>query len=170
MILDGVEPSKVIFLDIDGVLATSTKRSIFAPKTKWIKDYDCYPFDPYCVEILNEIIDNTDGAEIVLSSDWQKHFDLVQLEEIFKLNGLKKAPIDHTKQVRVKMTSPQMVDRVVAINKYLYEHSSIQKFVVIDDLPMYNDFHAEVFAWCYDGVKGIALEGIKDKIILNLNY
>lgn len=135
----------------------------------WLEDLDCYPFDPYCVEVFNEILDNTD-ADIVLSSDWQRHFDLEQLFKIFTLNGVKKAPIDHTRQVKVKMTSMPMVDRVVAINKYLDDHPSIQKYIIIDDMPMYHDFHEQVFAWCYDGVKGIALEGLKDKIILNINY
>lgn len=58
---------KIIFLDIDGVLALafgSMKRN-----NKW----DAYPFDKKAVKVLNKILKET-GAEIVLSSYLLNHF------------------------------------------------------------------------------------------------
>lgn len=169
--LDSVAPTKVIFLDIDGVLATDSKQSLYTPKDsdKWIKKYDCYPFDPACVEVFNEILNNVE-ADIVISSDWQKFYTLEQLGDIFELNGIKQKPVDITRQVKVKLSSTNMWDRIVAIKKYVDEHPTIQKYVVIDDMPMLNDFDPKVFAWCRDGIKGIVLDGIKDQIIYTLNY
>lgn len=162
--------NKVIFLDIDGVLATETNRSLFAPKKLWIEKFDrCYPFDPICVEILNEILNETD-AEIILSSDWQYYFNLENLGEIFLLNGVLKKPVDITRQVRTRLSLSPISDRVTAINKYLESYSDIEKYIIVDDLPLNDSFNPNIFAWCEDVRLGIAMMGIKNKIILSLNY
>jgi hypothetical protein len=88
---------KVIFLDIDGVLATNkefaTNRTKFREKYLWAKELRVpYGWNKGCVEVFNEILDAT-NSEIVISSDWRFHWDLDELDKIFKVNGVKKSPI-----------------------------------------------------------------------------
>ena len=56
---------KVIFLDIDGVLATTSCYGK-GKNNKW----GAYMFDQKAVVYLNFILSET-GAEIILSSDWR---------------------------------------------------------------------------------------------------
>ena len=90
----------IIFLDIDGVLATNLQffmnRAKFWRKNPEMEELDVpYPWDKGAVDIFNEILDET-GAEIVLSSDWRLYFSLSNLETIFKFNGVNKSPIGVT--------------------------------------------------------------------------
>ena len=77
------KPKAVIFLDIDGVLATSYQ--YHTNKKNWHPTYDCYRFDEKCVKVFNDILAQID-ATIILSSDWQNHYNLEQLNEIFEWN------------------------------------------------------------------------------------
>ncbi len=81
---------KIIFLDIDGVLATS---QCFGQgkDNKW----GSYRFDPKCVATLNFILQET-GAEMVLSSDWKTHYTFQEIREIFCHNNVIKGPIGFT--------------------------------------------------------------------------
>jgi hypothetical protein len=63
---------KVIFLDIDGVLATNkefaTNRTKFREKHLWAKELRVpYGWNKGCVDVFNEILDAT-NSEIVISS------------------------------------------------------------------------------------------------------
>ena len=76
--------SKVIFLDIDGVLNTKwwyTQMDRNTPKDKY-----GYAFDPRSVANLKKILDET-GADIVISSSW-KSLGLSELEEMWQERGL----------------------------------------------------------------------------------
>ena len=100
---------KIIFLDIDGVLATNKEfgmnRTKFQTKHPEAKELHIpYPFNPECVKIFNEILDET-NAIIVLSSDWRLHWDLDGLDRIFKFNGVKKSPIALTNKMKRKLSS-----------------------------------------------------------------
>ena len=44
-----------IFLDIDGVLATT--HQYYTNRKKWHEMYDCYRFDEKCVKVFNDIIE-----------------------------------------------------------------------------------------------------------------
>jgi len=82
---------KLIFIDIDGVLATAPCWDM-SQDNKW----NAYPFDKKAVKVLNKILEET-GAEMVLSSDWKYHYSLGQIKEIFmEFNGVIKAPFDMT--------------------------------------------------------------------------
>ena len=136
-----------IFLDLDGVLATdyelfeivtmdfySLKENLWAIELKVP-----YPFDKDCVRVLNEIITETD-ADVVLSSDWKKHWTLEQLDIIFKKNGIIKSPIDIT----TNKTSSYMdheKNRAYQIEDYV-KNNNIKNFVIIDD--MYISHHLEI--------------------------
>ena len=113
---------KTIFLDIDGVLCTEE-----CSKKPYHQDY-FYPFHENCVNAFNNILLET-NANIVLTSDWRKHleFDLNRIDQLFKINGVVKSPIDYTPDLGN--------DRNREITSYIYKHK-INHFVIIDDMPL----------------------------------
>ncbi len=115
--------SKIIFLDIDGVLCTEA--CSLKPQHK---DYG-YPFNSNCVKAFNEILLET-GAEIVLTSDWRIGYnnDLNRLNEIFKFNGVLKSPVD--------LTPDFGKNRDKEIATYIFNHPEIKNFIILDDLPL----------------------------------
>lgn len=156
--------NKVIFLDIDGVIATSP--CWFMKKKPEL--LDSYPFDRKAVKVLNDILMKT-GAEIVLSSDWKLHHDLKELKIIFDMNCLIKSPIDVTpdfsnsgKYDPWSYSTPSLESiRRSEINTYLREHSSINRYVIVDDLQL----EMPNFIRCPYPEEGIKQTGIKEKII-----
>ena len=71
---------KIIFLDFDGVLNNS----------EYLKQQSAVvlkPFDPINIKNLNYIIDATE-AKIVISSDWRKFGDNVNLIKLLYLHGI----------------------------------------------------------------------------------
>lgn len=161
---------KIIFLDIDGVLATDAQfymnRHNFHKNNPIAKDLRIpYPFDKKCVKVLNDILDAT-GAEIVLSSDWREHFSLGELDTIFKFNGVNKSPIDITSTEIVSFGNITM-NRAYQIGLYITEND-VDSYVVIDDLPVgkymqiTNDDDKFVLTKESEGIKQL---GVKSKIL-----
>lgn len=160
---------KVIFLDIDGVLATNkefaTNRTKFREKYIWAKELRVpYGWNKECVQILNEILDETD-AEIVISSDWRFHWDLDELDKIFKSNGVKKSPIFGTIKNKRKMSSEIEDDRVYQISEWV-KFNNPMKWVALDDMNLSslgpNFFRTK-------DSEGLKQTGLKNKIIKALN-
>jgi hypothetical protein len=160
---------KIIFLDIDGVLATnkeySTNRTKFMEKYPWAKELRVpYGWNKGCVEILNEILDST-NAEIVISSDWRFHWDLDELDIIFKENGVKKSPLFGTIKNKRKMSSDLEDDRVYQISEWV-KLNKPEKWVAIDDMNLSslgpNFFRTK-------DSEGLKQTGFKEKIIKYLN-
>lgn len=173
---------KKIFLDIDGVIATSKEHRMnatkFQKKNQWAKDLNvAYPFNKECVEILNEIIESTQ-AEIVLTSDWKKFWTLGQMSVIFKENGIIKSPIDETK-IGVCYSSNDIKIRVAEIETYLKLHNMItsdhntpiENWVIIDDLPLnwYLSEEIKTRFFITKESEGLKQCGLKNKIIEKLN-
>ena len=172
---------KKIFLDIDGVIATSKEHWMnaakFQKKNQWAKDLNVlYPFNKKCVEILNEIIEST-KAEIVLTSDWKKFWTLEQMSVIFKENGIIKPPIDQTK-IGFYYSSNDVKIRVAEIETYLNlhgmitsNHTPIGTWIILDDLPLNWYLPEEIktrFLLTKDS-EGLKQCGLKNKIIEKLN-
>ena len=158
---------KVIFLDIDGVLATSKQfqmnRQKFQAKHPAMGELNVpYPWDEGCVKIFNEILDET-GAIIVLSSDWKLHWNLDDLRGIFTWNGVKKSPIAVT--VRDMFSEPELEkERVYEIMDYITS-LGIENYVVIDDMNLGQFMEdKDKFVRTISG-QGLKQTGIKDKII-----
>jgi len=156
-----MEFEKVMFLDIDGPLATN---DCFA-KTEYKFGINIYKWNPKCVNVLNEIIEET-GLEIILSSDWRKYFDLKNLDEIFKWNNVIKSPIAVTDQYKYKLSSSGDIDRVYQIDRFL-KNNSIKNWVAVDDMDLKSDIVTNFVQ--VEGEEGISAEGIKEKLILFLN-
>jgi len=115
---------RIIFLDIDGVLATHW--SITQPRATWSNQY-MYPFDPVRVGHLNELI-NISSAEIVITSDWRLTFDtLEKLKGVFEHNKVVKSPIG--------ITQDFSFDRDSEIEEYVSRHN-LEEFVILDDLSL----------------------------------
>lgn len=182
---------KVIFLDHDGVICLSSNwGSRFKKQRKvYTKDnprplnsevpieFRFDDFDKKSVKILNEILEKTD-AEIVVSSDWRFHCTLEQMQELYKIKGIKKIPIAFTTSTLPKdtkihnwQTEPHET-RSLEILQWLSEHPEVTHWVAVDDLYMGEKFEGDKyiwglknFVWTVKSNEGIKQSGIKDKII-----
>lgn len=155
---------KIIFLDIDGILALAF--GSMKTDNKW----DAYPFDKKAVKVLNKILKETD-AEIVLSSDWKHHYSLKQLTEIFlEFNGVIKAPIDVTPALPTNAMYLES-GRVAEIKLWLKDNAeklNVTHWVAVDDLEMAETpikIGLSNFVWCPKFNEGIKQIGIKEKIL-----
>lgn len=161
---------KVIFLDIDGVLATnkefSTNRTKFKKKYPEAEELRIpYPFNKDAVKVFNEILDAT-NAVIVLSSDWRLHFNLEELDGIFKFNGVNKSPKFITSKLKRKLSSDLEDDRAHQIVQFKRE-MQLKNWVAIDDLELSFSLGDHFFKT--NSSEGIKQSGLKDKIINKLN-
>lgn len=160
---------KVIFLDIDGVLATDHQfmmdRNKFHQKNPIAKELKIpYPFDPKCVAVFNQILEES-GAEIVLSSDWRIPWSLSDLDQIFKFNKVSKSPIAKTTSQRFSMRNLEL-NRVEQIQEFLSQNE-VGSYVVIDDLHM--DFYGLKNFVKTEDTEGIKKSGLKSKILYVLS-
>jgi len=153
-----------IFLDIDGVLATT--HQYYTNRKKWHDMYDCYRFDEKCVKVFNEILSKTD-ATIVLSSDWKLRYNIEIMNEIFKWNSVNAVVFDITDNlwgVKFKAVSQLQDCRADEILKYVHEHQ-IENWLAIDDLDLSPWIDENHFVKTPRANEGIKQSGIKDKII-----
>ncbi len=170
---------KIIFLDIDGVIATSQCWGR-GNDNKW----DAYMFDPKCVAVLNFILKET-GAEIVLSSDWKSHYSLFEMNEIFAHNGVLKGPISFTPSLKSYRGDNLEGGRSDEIHDWLKHHCTSSKvsqkpreydikWVAIDDLDMTEKFGdisgnyqtgLSNLVHCKRVMEGIKQSGVKEKIL-----
>jgi hypothetical protein len=104
---------RVIFLDIDGVLA---------PIRRWDRYGD---LDPACIQVLNEIVAGA-GADVVVSSTWRYGKTAPELQEILDAEGFKGRVLDKTAD------GTGGVSRGEEIAAWLAEHA-VSSFVIIDD-------------------------------------
>lgn len=140
----------IIILDIDGVLATEESSTL-----PWHEQF-AYPFDKDCVAVFNDILSLT-GAEIVLSSDWKISYsdNLAELHQLFKHNGIIKAPIGTTPDLGGK--------RNKEIASYLHKNApSIYRFLILDDIML--TVHPMRFVHCNIN-HGLKQPGIKERCL-----
>ena len=150
---------RIIFLDIDGVLATNSTYGK-GMNNKW----NSYMFDPKCVAVLNFILQET-GAEIILSSDWRLTYSLQEMREIFAHNYVLKGPIGFT-QDSYGYSEINLVGRADEIKMWLDLHSPNRdiKWVAIDYIDM-SEKLAGNFVHCPNENDGIKGPKIKEKIL-----
>jgi hypothetical protein len=133
---------KIIFIDVDGPLAWTTwndgKVTIgdgqddFTIPYTWVKE-DC--------EALQKICDET-NAELVVSSDWKKHFTFNQLKRIFRHYGITARLIDITTHQDLwnKMSRPSIDhERALEVVKWAKDNK-ISNWIAIDDLNLSREF------------------------------
>lgn len=86
--------SKVLFLDIDGVLNTERQHDHCVEAGVAYVDNFGYAFDPETVANLKKIVDET-GTDIVISSSW-KFWGLSTMQKLWVSRGLPGKVIDVT--------------------------------------------------------------------------
>lgn len=126
-----MDKSKVIFLDVDGVLndAATDEKSICG----------FIGIDDTMVMNLKHIVDNTDATIILTStwkSEWEKNPDHCDLDGEY-LNGKLNA---HGIHIHDK-TVDKIKDRGHGIRRYLEAHPEVEHWVVLDDdiFPDYDE-------------------------------
>ena len=104
---------RVIFLDIDGVLAP-------------IREWDRYEdLNPTCIRVLNEIV-AAGGADVVVSSTWRYGNTVAELQESLESQGFTGSVVDKTP------TGAPGAGRGAEIAAWLAEHD-VGDYVIIDD-------------------------------------
>ena len=164
-----INHDRYLFLDIDGVLATTNQ--YYSNKKKWHPAYDCYRFDEKCVKVFNEILSEFNDILIILSSDWKLHYDLKEMNDIFKWNGVNAKVIGKTPSSwGVEFKSLQQLEqcRAFEIMKYVETHN-VQNYVAVDDLDLTPWMPEGRFVRTPRANEGIKQNGIKQKIITILN-
>ena len=109
----GPVTGRVIFLDIDGVLA---------PIRRWDRYGD---LDPACIQVLNEIVARG-GADVVVSSTWRYGKTIAELQAMLDAQGFNGRVLDKTS------TGAPGADRGEEIAAWLAEHA-VDGYVIIDD-------------------------------------
>jgi len=135
--------NKIIFLDHDGVMALSSNWGTRFKKkgaTGTIDD-EFDNFDKKAIKILNEIIEVTD-CEIVISSDWKHFCTLAQMQDLYRMRGVIKVPIDFTagviggKYEYFRRDSELEETRCIEIKEWLDNHPTVTKWVAVDDMEL----------------------------------
>lgn len=132
---------KVIFLDIDGVL--NSQRTYLA--------YGGYPFpeedkgphskgnmDWIAVAMVKRLARKY-KAEIVLHSSWRTSVTALEMGRILDLE--------------IKEITNPNVEKSRSIKEYLILHPEIDKYVILDDDPMYDENDCQVFV---NGARGLS--------------
>ncbi len=104
---------RVIFLDIDGVLA---------PIRQWDRYGD---LEPACIAVLNEIVAQT-GADVVVSSTWRYGKTVAELQEMLDAHGFAGRVRDKTP------VGPPGATRGEEIAAWL-SRDRVDDYVIVDD-------------------------------------
>ncbi len=136
MMMNNFKP--VMFLDIDGVLATNKEYSMSTQKF-WAKNEEAkelripYPFNQKCVKILNDITTKTD-AQIVITSIWKNHWTINEMAVIFKFNKIISSPVEFTPSFNICHNCLEK-NRGYEIDQFI-KKNRIASFVVVDDINL----------------------------------
>ncbi len=155
---------RIIFLDLDGVICTSSCYGR-GKDNKW----DSYMFDHKAVAVLNFILQET-GAEIILTSDWRNTYTLQEMREIFCHNNVIKGPIGFTPSLTTYTGTNLEGGRADEIESWIKTHAWKDdiKWVAVDDLNMDERLFPN-FVLCPKESEGIKQLGVKEKILEKLN-
>jgi len=159
-ILPPVEATRIIFLDIDGVLRSVHGRTDFAANVRTMvvegqrvalmgdststnDNLAGIDFWPQAMHALKHIVRRTQAA-VVLSSDWRKQEQLVegvnnQLQEYGMPKLLGQTPDFDAKNmagVLKAIHSNVREKRAKEIRKWLRQHPKIEKWVALDDMDL----------------------------------
>lgn len=155
---------RYIFLDIDGVLALDFEQNWLSTQ-KYYEKLNTYYLNRKAVSKFNEICAIVNPI-IILSSDWKDHFNIDQMNEFFKWNGLICKITDYTSTLwGVQFTNLQQLEecRSAEINLYVRE-GEIKKWVAIDDMDL-SPWIPDNFVRTPRANEGIKQSGVKDKIL-----
>jgi hypothetical protein len=116
---------KIIFLDIDGVINTSSSGSPgTGPKPKLNKSV---------IDALNLIIEDLPEARFVLSSRWRVDYGYSETVKYLKSSGFNGIFVGQTPNFDKPSTESLKPRRRYEIQKYLDDNNITGEFVIIDD-------------------------------------
>lgn len=162
---------KIIFIDIDGPLAWGTwgdgkvtlneSGKIFTIPYPWVEE-DCQALHKIC---------NQSNAMLVISSDWKKHFSIIQLRRIFQYYGVSAPILDITTHLDLwtKLSRPELEwERAAQILKWVKDNK-VTNWIAIDDMNLKDQFKymkPRVPMWRHVQVDGDFGQGgrLRDKI------
>lgn len=152
--------TKIIFLDHDGVMVTDRDFAISRNNR-----FDITPFSRRCVEVLNEIIIDTD-ADIVVSSDWIHRFSFSEMCDLYRLNGVCKKPIGFTQDSPKYKADTLGEGRSEEIMWWTKLHR-IRRWVAIDDMNMW-PWLGDHFVHCRRFNEGLGQKDVKEEVLAAL--
>lgn len=118
----------IVFLDIDGVIAPYIRLDEYRTTCHDIVDGGVLMFDPFCVERLNTLCDET-NASIVVSSSWRFYLkSLNQMQEMLSAQGI---TADVVGMTETETGSMERGDEVLAYVESLDD--TIDGWVILDD-------------------------------------
>jgi hypothetical protein len=151
---------KYLFLDLDSVMITERKFDSEIQST-----YIADPFDPKCVEVLNEIIEIMNPL-IILTSDRRLKLKIAEMNEVFKYNGVKSPVKDYTPDfwgtIFTKLQDADMC-RGFEILRYVHQYQ-IENYVAVDDMSL-TGWVSDHFVWCTNSTEGLNQTGVKEQIL-----
>lgn len=158
-----------IFLDHDGVLCLEQQwGSRYSLKKQ--NPFGMDNFDPKCVKVLNEILTELPLLDIIISSDWRSHLNLLEMRELYKQQGVIRQPIiSFTGLYPSSRAEDLESNRVHEIKLWLNTHNITKNYVVVDDMDLgenwYGGLEPDHFVRCTKSKEGIKQTGLKEKII-----
>lgn len=160
----------VLFLDHDGVICLPDNWGTRHLKFRYGIDNVFDDFSEEAVNVLNEIIQETD-CEIVISSDWRHHASLKEMQEMYLSRKIIKAPIDVTGHVRYTSAYKLEDNRIEEILNWIDTNRvkyNISKWVAVDDMNLGNSATRELALHNFvrtNAMNGLCEPDIKYKII-----
>jgi hypothetical protein len=131
---------KIIFIDIDGPLAWGTwgEGRIDIDEGPYGKLTIPYPWVEEDCQALAKILDES-NAQLVLSSDWRKHYSFIHMKKIFQHYGISDyLLIDTTTHQKLwnKLSRPSIEwERAAEIIKWVKDNK-ISNWISIDDMQL----------------------------------
>lgn len=128
-------PTKVLFLDFDGVMVTDRYQAQLTAVNSPLRDEYGAKFDPVCVENLRHIIDATD-AGIVITSTWKMEMGLDGILQMWDARNLPRKVIGVTPDI-------DPIHRGDEVQAWLDANPGAVRYAIIDDTPFLNFFNEE---------------------------
>lgn len=113
-------PTKVLFLDIDGVLNSHRSASAFHGFPHGFSESDMKRFDMVALALIQRVCEET-GCSVVLSSSWRILHDVHECANGLDLPIFDKTPNDSGGH------------RCRQIQKWLKEHPEVTRYAIVDD-------------------------------------
>ena len=128
-------PTKILFLDFDGVMVTERHQTELMTAGSPLQDAYGSLFDPTCVKFLQEIIDSTD-AGIVVTSTWKMTMGLDGIQRMWEERNLPGKVIGVTPEI-------DPIHRGDEIAAWLAAQTGAVRYAILDDCPILDFFREE---------------------------
>lgn len=148
------ETSRIVFLDVDGVLNSY----LWTVRPKTVEENQGDPdLDPFAINLLNEFTQIFD-LKIVISSDWRiSSYCIPRLKNAGVKNIIDTTPLTILNSYKLK----NWVKRGEEIQMWLNEHPEVENYVIFDDRE---DIEQKDHFIKIDSYRGLTQEDIQKAI------